>query len=188
MWSNIIWNQQLQLTVYIRYHSPSMFFKSHIRGNVKFDNHIVEKVWKTNKILGCIENTMFEPSPNVKLFTCISLYRPIYDDMLWDPFRWLNSNSSVVMQNKADHFIENCKGIESVLEAGHGLPPLEDWHVESHSLWGYSLMRKGSMRVLWHTIKFSTIKNTSLLSHKLLLAADLLVTTFTVGNLLVCSY
>lgn len=101
-----------------------------IQSDLKFDNHIHEKIKKASKVLGCIKSTLYDAPQKAKLLAYTSLCRPIleYADTVWDPANKLNSYNIDMVQNRAVRFIKNLKGRESVTDARLklGLPSLQD--------------------------------------------------------------
>ena len=90
-----------------------------LQSDLKFSNHICDKVNKANRQVGMIKRALHHAPETAKLLAYTSLCRPHveYAASVWDPYLECLSHDIEMIQNKAVRFISNIKGRESVTEA-----------------------------------------------------------------------
>ena len=90
-----------------------------LQSDLKFSNHICDKVNKANRQVGMIKRALYNAPEAAKLLAYTSLCRPHveYAASVWDPYLECLSHDIEMIQNKAVRFISNIKGRESVTEA-----------------------------------------------------------------------
>ena len=95
-----------------------------IQSDLKFDQHINDKCFKSRKLLGGIKHLMYDALKEARLLIYTSLCRPIleYAYVVWDPSAGNKINYIERVQNSAVCFISNLKGrTDSVSETRNQL-------------------------------------------------------------------
>ena len=90
-----------------------------LQSDLRFTNHISEKVSKANRQLGMIKRALYNAPSSAKLLAYTSLCRPVveYAAPVWDPYLECLSHDIEKVQQKAIRFISNLKGRDSVTDA-----------------------------------------------------------------------
>jgi hypothetical protein len=101
-----------------------------LQSNLKFTNHIANKINKAKRILGCVKMSLYQAPPKAKLMAYTALCRPIieYASSVWDPTNKSLIHEIEMIQNNAIRFINNVKGRASITYAREklGLHTLAD--------------------------------------------------------------